>query len=420
MTFQIPLIDARFVFTVDAHHFVEGTTTFDLAAFGFSDQILSSLASHVLVLTASRTASAFQLISRPEKNTLPQYDFAALAPFEVCLREPIRQAVGIFNISLDRFLISREGTLAYPFSVCMAKDTDDRSCADVSSVVSLLTEVRRIIPESLCRAIQLSFRILMESSEPSLACVFEQPDAQTVLRRCHSFELFDFSSKIPKMLTSTDAKALTGFLRMTRQGVWEKYTEDTVQRVFEANLGNRRDELWIALGNRFFRMHPESTTRRDVRLWFEDLHLAVIILLLKIAGLEYLCYSIRESLRKDQFRPQFIPRNQLSEAWNHLVEIQNATARAADPRFLERNVTHSFFRNVLRAIEDQLGYQDLVENASRLLADYRANVTAMASHSSALSAIDVAASTERLTRLVLWLTAVALIVMGVQLILALR
>lgn len=414
MSFRIGQIEGRFLFTTDARCFIPEASAIS-PLFANTDEILSRAKSPGSVLRANRSTSAFKLVLRPEKNTLPGYDFEAVAPLEFRLREPLHETIEEFGVSLDRFFVSREGALAYSFCVRTSPELVGDDGREVSFVVGALTEVRRALPDMLCTAVQASLRILSESG---LLSSITTPRSEQVLSQCHSFELFDFSSELPETSDSEGRRSLAGFLRMTREGVWKSYSDEAVRRILQANLGNRNDELWLATGNRFFRMHPESRTRQDVRLWFEDLQLAVTILVLKMATLEFLCRSTRESLRQERAPSESLSRERLAEAWNHLVWIQDATARAADPRFLERNVAHSFFRQALQAIETELGYQDLVMNAYQLLSDYRGNVTAMASHASALSALEIEVSTEKLTRRVLWLTAAAVALMVVQSILA--
>lgn len=241
--------------------------------------------------------------------------------------------------------------------------------------------------------------------------------------RCLTYELIDFrltDSKGPawprNVLAGRDtaARELAGLLRMSRAGAWTHYSDSTLDKVLSGGLGYRDDDFFYVSGRRVLRHHPDS--RQDVAEWFDDLCLAVGIMLATETFLEFSSRMLADTslfIGDDKVHPAV-------DGPEKLVLSETVLSRVADPFVFERMVGHSFFRELLVGIRDSLGLHELHSLVRSRVEQVRTGLDYMIQTRFSSAAARSAQRAEWIGIAVVALTIITLVVGTVQIVVALE
>ncbi len=355
---------------------------------------------------------------RIERVTIPAATLAKAAPLRVRGFEDVERS-GCFDVGCTSVDFFRTGVVGIAFSMRL-----DDACEGRLKTEALLEELR-----AARECVEIEAEQLLRQVATLLSDALNVPVASSPLAdHCEVFEVIDFAQSTASGVTapgevlrdgSAEAKReLAGFLRMSRPGVWTRYSDDVVERIRSSDLGNREDDFWLVMGRRLFRYHPDA--RSDVAGWFEDLILATSISLAQIAALERQAELLRQEV-PELLLPatlELAKVDDIAEDARHLALVESLVSRVSDAGFVGRGVGHSFFREVLEAVQNDLRLREVNAVVRERLRDLQVEIQSLVGFRASSAALAVSRSTEALTRRLLWLTLAMLALVAVQIVVA--
>jgi hypothetical protein len=202
------------------------------------------------------------------------------------------------------------------------------------------------------------------------------------------------------------AKELAGFLRLTRSGVWERYSPKFVQDFLEQDFGHREDDLWIVVGRRLFRRHPEN--RKDVKDYFSDLVLACTAMIARETTVEALSEAIRVDAAKiaeiDPTRND--GGNEIGS--QEVSRVASMMPTLMGPSRFADHFEHDFFRRLVDEVSGALRLDQLEKEVAQQANAYFSTIDSIVEMSLATQSVSLDQTVTRLTRLAFWLSFIIL------------
>jgi hypothetical protein len=212
-------------------------------------------------------------------------------------------------------------------------------------------------------------------------------------------------------------RELVGFLRLTRQGVWSNYPVGYLHKFMSKDIGHRADDLWIIVGRRLFRRHPDN--RPDVQRYFADVVLMAAAMVAREATLEAMSDAITMDSRriaKSAMEVDIAAGKTLDETV--LARAASIMPSLMSPSRFADHFQHDFFREVSERIGDALGLRRLEEQVANQLASYFVASGSLLAQVGEMRSLRFDESVERLTRYILVLTIAVVLATVVQVILS--
>lgn len=374
-------------------------------------------------ITARSTLAtpAMWATDRSERYTLPS-QFGISLPLRCDLTTELSTQQSRSTTTIPSLLLFDQGALVLWGKTTVNIDNDGISVPDG---IAELRHGRSAFEEHASDLLARLYPVLSEVSG------FGEPRSRQHLEidaiTCR-FELIDFDaegiledgSSVPYERirdTPTLLRQLVGFLRLSREGVWSHYPDSYLEEFMRLDIGHREDDLWMVVGRRFFRRHPEN--RPDVHRYFSDVVLMTTAMVAREATLE----ALSEAISVDSTS---IAKNALAASDSSKDDLdEGALARAASimptlmsPSRFADHFQHDFFREASEIIAIALGLKRLEEQVATQLGSYFAASGSLLAHSAEQRALRLDESVERLTRYILALTIAVLLVAVVQIILS--
>lgn len=291
------------------------------------------------------------------------------------------------------FTLSRNGT------ICLCYNIEIVDKLKAGDAVEQLTYLRSEIKKDL----KQRFKSAISNVESEMMFqLFKgvQVSEELITRWVKSFEIIDFDFKVGRRYGHTILRDyysgklqslptdLTGFIRMTRQGVWTNYKPDFQTRFWAQNLGNRKDEIWLVHVKHFFRFHPERAERESVQNFYSEVSLSIKKLIHSIAHINFLSRAMQDFRLTE------------NSDWRSVLKFSDNLSEQAPqlPEYSE----HDFFSRLMIRILEEFNFDSLTKNYHVQLGEIKASTL---SYTSLLSAKRV----NQLTYVVLVVTALQLL-----------
>ena len=234
------------------------------------------------------------------------------------------------------------------------------------------------------------------------------------------FEVVDFDiltdgrtvTDMGSALSLDERRELTGFLRLTRPEVWRSYTEDYTRAFLQGDLGHRSDDLWMVIGPRLFRRHPEHD-RADVQRYLADVELVALCAMAAKADLDSIGRVLQSEL--SSLNSADIPIGSHRE-WTQtrLREGNDLAGLLLASSSILNAEEHDFFADLTGKISVAIQYQQTRSQVEQQVDRYYSCVQAILSDSALAFSETLSTRSSRLSSNMLWLTAAVLILTLVQ------
>ena len=307
---------------------------------------------------------------------------------------PEKQVFETDNLSASRasFTLSENGT------ICVCYKISNRSRVTAANIVDQLAELRLEIKNRLNNSFLDAVKIIEKKMNFHIFRNLKITDT-TVRKWVKSFEIIDFDFKYGRKFGRTVLRDyysgkskslpsdLTGFIRMTRKGVWTNYKPTFQKDFWSQNLGNRSDEIWLVHVKHFFRFHPERNTKDSVKDFYAEVSLIIQKLIHSVAHVNFLSETMSDYRLTE------------SSDWRSVIKFADNLSEQA-PQQPEYSKNDFLSRLVINILEE-FNFDASTENFHKQLDELKASTL---SYTSLLSA-------KRVTQL----TVVVLVVTALQL-----
>lgn len=150
------------------------------------------------------------------------------------------------------------------------------------------------------------------------------------------------------------ARQMAALSRMARTEP-DLFDPEKLQAFREADIANRKDELWIVNANRMLRSNPDRSDD-NVEHFYEDVLCLVELALQQLAVLEYVDSWLHSARAK--FREQLMSsRSHDSDIGHILIDFEQMLDLIEQPGGLAAGVRHAFFRQLADRLADELRIQ---------------------------------------------------------------
>lgn len=412
------------IYTIDSRHFLDKKNLINWVEYLDDDKWETKLKKDFLrsneISSLESLYSYYANTGREEKTTLPS-PFYQSTPLVVSFKNTKTLRTGIFNIQLNSFFISHEGVLSVSFKAKLLQS--EHECLTVPEAILELAVIRKQCHKLLLEAFE---ELIWPSLESSTGLKFSRSDFDKH-KIYHIYEIIDFdyqasnnaeSKNFYRDLTLKQTRELVGLLRLSRSGIWGKYSEKFLREYLNKNLGNRDDELWMITDNRLFRLHPERTIKSDVDLWFSDLKSMIMIVHQKRASLDFLVLYLSNKLKNIRYILLNSTLAALRETREHLSWLDRFSHTSFDPLAVERYIENTFLKKILREILVEQQIPNLHLSVKERVADLHMLISTFDNNISNYSSFINSENTEKLSKKVYVLTWLVFLLTLSQLIIA--